>query len=296
MNSIFITGHSGFVGKNICSHLGVNFRISYYERNAKINIEEDIVIHLAGKAHDINNSSSSDLFYEVNTNLTIKLFDAFMSSNARTFIFFSSVKAVSDFPDEEITEETIPNPKSDYGKSKLLAEQYIIEKSKFSNKRVIILRPCIIHGPGNKGNLNELYKLFNTISFWPLASFINQRSFCSIDNLVYVVDKIVNDQNIDSGIYNVSDSGSISINDLIRLISKSKRKTIFFIYLPKNFIRFVAFALEKMGSKYNINKLNKLTKSYQVNNTKILNKLGTNLPVSLIDGLIISLESYKSIN
>ena len=81
-----------------------------------------------------------------------------------------------------LTEDTIPNPKTHYGISKLQAENYILDQKLPEGKRVYILRPCMIHGPGNKGNLNLLYTLVKKGFPWPLGAFENQRSFLSIDN------------------------------------------------------------------------------------------------------------------
>ena len=85
--------------------------------------------------------------------MTNKLFDDFLQSEINTFIMISSVKAVADHSIIELTEDVIPKPITDYGKSKLFAEQYIFSKKIPRNKKVFILRPCMIHGPRNKGNL-----------------------------------------------------------------------------------------------------------------------------------------------
>ena len=115
------------------------------------------------------------------------MFDVFLASNCRDFIFFSSVKAVTDKAEDIVTEETVTNPQTAYGQSKLKAEQYILSKALPQGKRVFIIRPSMIHGPGNKGNLNLLYQLVSKGIPWPLGTFHNQRSFCSIDNVCYVV-------------------------------------------------------------------------------------------------------------
>ena len=87
MKSIFLTGFSGFVGKNLISKFNGKYEIFRFERDSKININQDIVIHLAGIAHDTNNKLDSKIYYEINTELTIKVFDNFLKSNASDFIF-----------------------------------------------------------------------------------------------------------------------------------------------------------------------------------------------------------------
>ena len=182
---IFITGHSGFVGKNFIKTNLNKYNFNLY--NDSLEINSDIVLHLAGKAHDIKKVSDINEYYNTNTELTKNVYNAFLISKAKVFITLSSVKAVADKVDFELTEDTIPNPKTHYGISKLLAEQYILSKNIPDGKRVFILRPCMIHGPENKGNLNLLFKLVSIGIPWPLGAFENKRSFCSIDNLMFII-------------------------------------------------------------------------------------------------------------
>jgi nucleoside-diphosphate-sugar epimerase len=155
----FMTGSSGFVGTSILNFL-VHEKFKIWIRSEKIELNnENVILHFAGKAHDLKNTSCSQEYYEVNTELTKKVFDAFLASEAKVFITLSSVKAVADQVEGELTEQHQPNPVTHYGKSKLLSEQYIFSKEIPEGKRVYVLRPCMIHGPGNKGNLNLLYKL-----------------------------------------------------------------------------------------------------------------------------------------
>ena len=223
-NSFFITGSNGFVGKNIISYFNSEFIFFRYKRGEEIKIYSNVVINLAGKAHDLKKASNSDEYYEVNTELAKKVFDAFINSDAKVFITLSSVKAVADEVNEELTEEVIPNPITHYGKSKLLAEQYILSKEIPSGKRVYILRPCMVHGPNNKGNLNVLYKLVCKGIPWPLGSFENKRSFCSIDNLCFIIKELIENETIRSGVYNVADDEPVSTNELIHLIADSGNK------------------------------------------------------------------------
>ena len=108
--SIFITGSSGFVGTSFLNYFN-NYSIRTFVRGKESNFDNsNIVIHLAGKAHDLKNTSKPDEYYEVNTELTKKVFDAFLASEAKVFITLSSVKAVADEVQGELTEEHIPNP------------------------------------------------------------------------------------------------------------------------------------------------------------------------------------------
>ncbi|ULT28245.1 NAD-dependent epimerase/dehydratase family protein [Sphingobacterium sp. E70] len=182
------------------------------------------IIHLAGKAHDTNKISDSEVYFKINRDLTIELFNTFLQSNVRDFIYFSSVKAVADKVDKFLDENIAGNPQTPYGKSKLEAEQYLLKQLLPEGKRLFIIRPCMIHGPGNKGNLNLLYKVVEKGIPWFLAKFHNDRSFLSIDNLSFLLERMINDQQISSGIYNFADDETLSTNELVELISKGLGK------------------------------------------------------------------------
>ena len=246
--SIYLSGSSGFVGRNFISFIGNKIPIRTHVRGSDIFINEKIVIHLAGKAHDLKETVNPAEYYEINTELTKNIFDSFLISDAKVFITLSSVKVVADSVNDILTEDHISDPKTHYGKSKLLAEQYILSKKIPSGKRVYILRPCMIHGPGNKGNLNILYKIVTKIFFWPLGAFTNKRSFCSIDNILFVLNELIKREDIPSGIYNVSDDESISTNEIISLIAESKNKKIKILNLSKKFI----LIFSKYGDKLNL--------------------------------------------
>ena len=294
MNSVFVTGNSGFVGENLIEYLAPFFVLLKYQREAQIEINQDIVVHLAGKAHDLKKTSNPDEYYQVNTELTKRVFDGFLVSDANVFITLSSVKAVADEVDLILTEGDIPIPITHYGKSKLLAEQYILSQVIPTDKRVYILRPCMIHGPGNKGNLNLLYNLVSKRLFWPLGRFENKRSFCSIDNLCFIINELVENDQIPSGIYNVSDDEPISTNQVVRLIAESKGKRARVFNLSKSCIRAIARLGDFLKLPLNSERLQKLTESYVVSNAKIKAALGKPLPVSSKEGLISTFQSFSS--
>lgn len=292
MQKIFITGAGGFVGSNLRTYLAEQFQFVSYLRGEKPIIREEIVIHLAGKAHDTKNVSRPEEYYQVNTELTKQVFDAFLLSPARVFIMLSSVKAVADSTEGALTEDVIPKPTTHYGKSKLLAEEYIVSKPLPTGKRVYILRPCMIHGPGNKGNLNLLYQVVRKNLPWPLAAFHNQRSFCSIENLCFVIKELIDRQDIPSGIYNLADDKAISTNDLIRFIAKSLSLEPRLLHLPIKLIQSLAAIGDVFRLPLNSERLQKLTESYIVDNHKLVNAIGKSLPVSAEVGLMRTFYSF----
>lgn len=293
MKNIYLTGSSGFVGSSILNYFNKDtFQVSSRGNESYIG-DANIVIHLAGKAHDLKKTSNPDEYYQVNTELTKKVFDAFLTSEAKIFITLSSVKAVADEVHGELTEEHTPNPITHYGKSKLLAEQYILSKEIPEGKRVYILRPCMIHGPGNKGNLNLLYNIVSKGFPWPLGAFQNQRSFCSVDNLMFVFRQLIERNDIDSGVYNIADSEPISTNMIISLIAESKNKRFVNLKINPIFIRLLAKIGDFFKLPLNSERLDKLTQNYVVSNEKILNAIGKDLPINAIEGMMETLNSFK---
>lgn len=297
--NVIITGASGFVGQNLTKYLIGNEHMvnSLSLRNdnwiTQIDNKADAIIHLAGKAHDTNNTSNDQEYFDVNYYLTVHLFEEFIKSDIKDFFYFSSVKAVADSVDTVIREDIIGNPFTAYGKSKFQAERYLRSNKLPEGKRLFIIRPCMIHGPGNKGNLNLLFNVVRKGIPWPLAAFHNERSFLSIDNLSFLIKEMLDSQFLESGIYNFADDESLSTNDLVTLISETLGKKPKLSAIPVSLIK----ALVKLGDIFplplNSERLKKLTESYVVSNEKIKNSLQINqLPTSAKEGLRNTIKSF----
>lgn len=306
---ILITGYTGFIGLNLTRSLksyslvGVdlykNSSISTHYNWETFNNATDIdcIIHLAGKAHDVKNTSEEKEYFDVNVGLTQKIFQHFLNSKATKFVFFSSVKAVADSViGHQLTEDETPNPQTPYGRSKLLAENYILKQSLPDNKKVYILRPCMIHGPGNKGNLNLLYKMVTKGLPWPLGAFENQRSFTSIGNIIYIINQLI-EKDIESGIYQVADDEPLSTSELIRLIATAQSRKPRIYNLPSLLINFLAKIGNYLHLPLNSERLNKLTESYVVSNQKIKKALNIEkMPISSVEGLNKTIKSFQNKN
>jgi len=293
---IAITGATGFVGTNLQEYLNISHKIEQlsvrYASNQQFEIKEDAIIHLAGKAHDLKKVSNPQDYYEANYKLTKQLFDAFLASESAVFIFMSTVKAVADEVKGILCEDEIPNPKTHYGIAKQQAEEYILSKELPEGKRVYILRPCMIHGPGNKGNLNLLYQLVAKGLPWPLGAFENKRSFLSIENLCFVIKELLENAIIPSGVYQLADDAVLSTNELIQLLGTSLGKKTKIWKINATFIKFLATAGDKIHLPLNSERLQKLTENYLVSNEKIVKILGKQLPVSAREGLLRTFESF----
>lgn len=326
---LLITGIHGFVGSNLVKALayshtiygldivappkeGVMKTFSWDDLEDETFPEIDAVIHLAGKAHDTRNKNNADIYFKVNTGLTQRIFDWYLqNTKASKFIFFSTVKSAADRVEGDyLTENCVPTPVGPYGESKIKAEDYIIGhfapealKRPFHNfddtdaivsgKQVYIIRPCMIHGPGNKGNLNLLYNVVRKGIPWPLGAFENRRSFTSVGNLCMVIEGILT-QNVFSGIYHMGDDEALSTNELIEVICEAMGKKAHIWKIPKELMNGVAKVGGWLHLPLNPLRMQKLTENYVVNNSKIKSALGIDrMPIRAKDGLMDTIKSFR---
>ena len=271
---ILITGSHGFVGTNLIEVLSRQHEIIQWNvREDKPLPEVDVVIHLAGLVHDTKHTYKKEAYYQVNTTLTQQIYDRFLDSNAKKFIFFSSIKAKDyDTP---------------YAQSKKVAENYILNTNitHLINKSVYILRPCMIHGKGMKGNFPLLFNWVKKGLPWPLAVYENQRSYASMGNVSFVVDRLIKEE-VHSGIYNICDDEMVSTNELIALMGECIGHQPKMLRVPKNIVRYGAKMGDWLHLPLNTERLMKLTSYYTVDNSDIKHALGIHqMPVRSIDGL-----------
>lgn len=279
----------------------------------------DAIIHLAGKAHDVKSDGHGqrEVYMKVNYGLTVKIFDYFLAHpTCRKFVFFSTAKSAADKVDGILTEDVVPAPVGPYGESKIAAENYILNKFKEFNglrslredplapleqfehlkptsKDVYIFRPCMIHGPGNKGNLNLLYNAVRKGLPWPLGAFENKRTFTSVENICFVVNGVLTGD-VPSGIYNMGDDEPLSTNELIEEICLSLGRKARIWKLPKGFMCAVAEVGGWLHLPLNPERLRKLTESYISSNAKIKAALGVErMPVDARTGLKRTLEAFR---
>ena len=316
---ILITGVHGFVGSNLVEalkkeHTIYGLDIISPRKDGVVNtfswegIDKDkiptvdAIIHLAGKAHDTKNKSASEVYFKVNTGLTQKIFDYFLAHGGiKKFVFFSTAKAAADKVNGVLTEDVVPTPVGPYGESKIAAEKYILScmeqrPSQFDGRGVYIFRPCMIHGPGNKGNLNLLYSVVKKGIPWPLGAFENRRTFTSVENICFAVNGVLT-KDVPSGIYNMGDDEALSTNELIEEICKSLGKKAHIWKLPKGLMTGIARIGGWLHLPLDPERLRKLTENYISSNAKIKAALGIEkMPVNAREGLKVTLDSFNEKN
>ena len=320
--NILITGVHGFVGSNLVKSLskehtiygldivqpekeGVIKTFGWNDLNSGAILEIDAVIHLAGKAHDTRNKSAADVYFKVNTGLTKKIFDWYEAqASTRKFIFFSTAKAAAECVPEVLYEDVTPTPKGPYGESKIQAEDYIlaaleeqgVSRASMSSrvpgserpangKEVYIFRPCMIHGPGNKGNLNLLYSVVSKGIPWPLGAYENRRTFTSVGNVCFAVSGVLGGD-VPSGIYNLGDDDALSTNELIGVICEALGKRARIWRIPQALMNAVATLGGWLHLPLNPLRMQKLTENYVSSNAKIKQALGIErFPIGAREGL-----------
>ena len=302
---ILITGAYGFVGTNLCRYLVERGHVcdaldvaparrddvpyssfhTWDELEAVRKEDFDAVVHLAGKAHDLKKVASEQSYFDVNVGLTQKIVESLKSQDSGSglkpgfkFIYFSSSKASADG--------------NAYGRSKLAAEAYL--QSACSNNphvRTIILRPAMIHGPGNKGNLNLLWGIARRGLPWPLAAFENKRSFTSIGNICAAVEALC--ERGENGIYPIADDEMLSTNRLIELIAETCGRKPRLWKLPRGLMRLAARIGDVLHLPITSERLGKLTEDSFVDNGALKKALGwAQMPIRAEEGMRETLKAF----
>lgn len=311
---ILITGISGFIGTNLRKYLKEDTHIkisgcsrdkekvkhlddqlqNIYSNNEIFDCTRsfDSYIHLSGKVHDIKEEKNEDEYFKANYEMTKKLFDCFLSdTQSKNFIFLSTIHVLTEEPEMELDESYKPKPFTPYGKSKFMAEQYIRENCP-PDKNCYILRPSMIHGPGNKGNLNLLFNLVKYGIPYPVGAYNNKRSFVSIENLCFILKEII-EREIEPGLYHIADDEPTYTHDLVKLIADATGKSGRIWNVNPKLLKTLAKFGNNVPFLINEHRLKKLTGDFIVSNKKLKRALGKPLPVSSKEGLHRTLNSLS---
>jgi nucleoside-diphosphate-sugar epimerase len=185
------------------------------------------VIHLAALAHctDPKKQPEDEEFLKVNARGTQRLVEAAaQSAGVRRFIFVSSIGAVTEFSETLVDEESQPHPASAYGRSKLAGEKAVRDAFGGSKIEWSILRPVLVYGPGNPGNMGRLLRLVKSGLPLPFAGIQNRRNFVFVGNLVDAIDRLALVGGISGRVFNVADDEMVSTPELIHMIASAAGK------------------------------------------------------------------------
>lgn len=316
MGKILVTGSTGFVGRSLVPalvKLGHEVRIAVTKRLDNPLVEQvvinpiehqfdwsealngiDVVIHLAARVHVMKDNAENPLeeYMKVNSIPTKVLAEQAVQHQVKRFIYISSIKVNGEFthPDNPFTEDSEEAPMDAYGRSKLIAENYLLFLSQQGLLDVVIIRPPLVYGPDVKANFLSMLKLVKRGFPLPFAKIRNKRSFVYIDNLVSAICTVVDHPNATNQTYLVADDEALSIGQLLSAIGHGMDVKIKLIPITKSWLEF-AFKCVGLG------KLNtRLLESLEVNNQKIKDHLNWTPPVNTVDGLIKTASWYKDAN
>ena len=284
--AVEIVGASGFVGTNLRKLLKAQIITKSVRAEQPFKVEGEVVIHLAGIADARNASITKEDYFLANVELTKKVFDAFIDSPAKKMIILSSVKAIAESHSGVITEDTPENPSSFYGESKLAADRYVFSTSLPADKKVYVLRPTIITGPGVKGNLQRFKKYAHHPLGWILSAFTAKRSFCNIKNLGFIIQQLLDREDIPSGIYLVADEEPLSAADLLAIFSGKTTVNPALLLLASLFKSALIILFSVFPIKGIPQALDTINSSYLVSNRKIVKAIGQKLPFTSKEGIL----------
>lgn len=299
---IQILGGHGFIGTHLEGHLSATADLDVISLRAAnwrdlIASDAGCMINLVGKAHDHHGVATQADYYFANLELAQQVFQAFVSSSAHLLIHISSLAALEEFEsDHPLSEGDACHPISWYGHSKRAAEEWLLSQELPVGKKLIILRPPMVHGPGDKGNLGLLYKFVSKGIPYPLAAFDNRRSFISIDNFCYLIEQIIlHSEKMTTGIYHIADDEPLSTRAIIDVISKVTGVRTRTLAIPSMLIRAIARVGDFVPIPLNSKRLKKMTANLLISNQLIKSKLAIDqMPETALEGLYKTIISFGS--
>jgi nucleoside-diphosphate-sugar epimerase len=301
---ILLTGASGFVGRSLCqAAVNQNINVRAFLRSPQSPIPSavetvllesinspipptaltdiDTVIHLAARAHILDDQAADPAaeFFKINTQGTLNIAKAAIEAGIKHFIFISSIGAMTTTSTEILTEKSPCHPDTPYGQSKLAAEQQLIELCQSSAMAYTIIRPTLVYGPGNPGNMARLINLINKKLPIPLGSITNQRSFTYVGNLVDAILTCLTNPAAHNQTFLISDGQDLSTPELIRRLAQASGQTATLLPIPPALLTLLGQLTGQSSA------IEKLLGSLAVDTTHIQTTLGWQAPYSIEEGI-----------
>lgn len=229
MKKILITGANSYIGSSFENYLNKNYNNCYQIDTLDMINESwknfdfssyDVIYHVAGIAHIKETKDNKDLYYKVNKDLAIEVAKKAKQENVKQFIFLSSM-SVYGIEKGFITKDTTLNPKSNYAKSKLQAEE-VLKSLQTKDFKICIIRPPMVYGKDCKGNFQSLIKFAKKLPIFPKVK--NNRSMIYIDNLSEFVKLLID--NSEEGLFFPQNNEYSNTSYLVKLIGQSMNKKV----------------------------------------------------------------------
>src|SRR5690554_2510305 len=252
MKKILITGSNSYIGKSVIKWLSL-YPSDYYVEEISVRDSKwldydfskfDVILHVAGLAHDSKSKKNADLYYKVNRDLALEVAQKAKDCGVKQFIFISSILIYNGCKEKVITKNTIPKSKGVYSDSKFQADM-MLQKLDDVDFKVAIIRAPMIFGPNCKGNFPKLKKLASIIPIFPKIN--NQRSMLFIDNLCEFIRLLIDSNS--SGIFFPPNENYYSTIEIIKIITSNRNRKIYTTKLLNIFVyvfKYILKPLDKM--------------------------------------------------
>lgn len=241
----------------------------------------DVVIHLAGRAHVLNETENNpyEAFAAINVHATRQLVSSAARLGVERFIYMSTTKVCGECTTDLPFNECSPiSPSDDYAKTKALAENIIQEVCESSAMDYVIIRPPLVYGPNVKANFKRLMSISRTRWPIPLGAIDNRRSMIFIDNLTDFVSLCITHPQAANQVFFVSDGVDLSTTGLIRRLAEYQQRKYCLLSVPTPVLKAI-FNFVKPGL------YTKLCENLQVDISKAKTRLSWEPPFSPEDGL-----------
>lgn len=305
---VLITGSTGFIGTSLVKQLTNSYDTIALIRSKNNMLPEniqqivanniftadlseniDVIIHLAGRAHILNDQSVDPLteFRKVNVEGTLQLARQALEKKVKRFIFMSSIGVNGSVTlQQPFTEDAIPQPHADYAVSKLEAEHELKKLFAGSDTELVIIRPPLVYAAHAPGNFARLLKLVASNLPLPFAGTNNKRSFVALENLVDFIQTCIEHPNAANQTFLVADQTPISTRELVQYLKQGMGKPARFIYIPQPLMKLGAACIGK--SKL----YEQLFDSLEVDTTKAQKLLGWTAPLSTQQAMLQAGQNY----
>jgi nucleoside-diphosphate-sugar epimerase len=311
MVKVLITGYSGFIGSHLLDELKDNFNISLLGRTEpdicshflKASIDDcsdylsildgvDVVIHVAARAHIMNDNADSPLeeFRGVNVRGTLNLAKQAAEQGVKRFIFISSVKVNGEKTslNKPFTHADKRRPEDDYGLSKLEAEEQLKMLSDITGMEYVFIRPPLVYGQGVKANFSALMGFVEKKLPLPFSAiYNNSRSLVSVYNLVDLIKTCIEHPNASNQTFLVSDGEDLSTLEMVELMAKVQSVKPLLLAVPVWILKL----LGKLTGKSDM--ISRLTDSLEVDITHTIETLNWKPPYSVEEGFAKCVEKNK---
>lgn len=305
---LLVTGATGFVGQSLVKKISFMYEtISLVRTQSNVlpkNVQQliakdifeadlpdniDVIVHLAGRAHILNEQTTDPLteFRTVNVEGTLQLARQALDKKVKRFIFMSSIGVNGSVTVQQpFTEDAVPQPHADYAVSKLEAEEALKKLFAGSDTELVIIRPPLVYAAHAPGNFARLLKLVATNLPLPFARTQNKRSFVALENLVDFIQVCIEHPNAANQTFLVADQNSISTRELVQYLKQGIGKTPYFIYIPQPLMKLGAACVGK--SKL----YEQLFESLEVDASKAQKLLGWIAPLSTQQAMLKAGQDY----